>query len=84
MSRLFFDIVAPNVRQFDFSGASYAGLEQDRAAAELLSIDLGCAVDTPRIGAAAVQLPGPEPARGGLTASSASGGTMAVTAVQAY
>ena len=51
MSRLFFDIVGPNVRQFDFTGTSYAGLEQARAAAELLSIDLGCAVDTPWLGA---------------------------------
>ena len=51
MARLFFDIVGPNARQFDFSGASYAGLDQARAAAELLSIDLGCDVDTPWLGA---------------------------------
>jgi hypothetical protein len=51
MSRLFFDIVGPNVRHFDFSGRSYAGLEQARAEAELLSIDLGCPVDTPWLGA---------------------------------
>jgi len=51
MSRLFLDIVGPTVRQFDFSGAMYPGLDQARAAAELLSLDLGCDVDSPWLGA---------------------------------
>jgi hypothetical protein len=51
MSRLFLDIVGPNVRQLDFSGAMYPGLDQARAAAELLSLDLGCDVDSPWLGA---------------------------------
>ena len=51
MSRLFLDIVGPNDRQFDFSGAMYPGLDQARAAAELLSLDLGCDVDSPWLGA---------------------------------
>ena len=45
MARLFFDVVSPKTRQFDFIGTYFASIEEARSTAELLSIDLGCTAE---------------------------------------
>jgi hypothetical protein len=49
--KLFFDVVGPTDRSFDFRGAMFRCAEQAQRTAEMLSLDLAFAENSPWIGA---------------------------------
>jgi hypothetical protein len=50
MTKLFIDIVAPSKRHLDFTGHMFARPEDASEAAQLISLDLGVAEDSPWAG----------------------------------
>jgi hypothetical protein len=40
--RLFFDVLTPEARSYDFSGRDFPSAEDARSVAELIATDLGC------------------------------------------